>query len=127
MAATFDDFKLRYPELVAEGDANQLAIEACLEEALLFLNEAACPKIFDTMHMAWAAHCLARSGNNPNGAEAGAGAATTKTVGSVSITYAVSQKSEGGDLSDYFKSTPYGQQYLVYAKYCIGSGVRVAP
>ena len=125
MARDFTEFKNRYPELVAENDTNQDEIERCIEEAVFVLGEPRCPKIADSLILSWAAHCVAISSANPTGAEDGNGAITNKSVGSVSISYQVAQSK--GTLSDYYRSTKYGNQFLMYQKYCYGSGVMVAP
>lgn len=123
--ATFVDFKAKYPELVSPGDANQTAIEGCLDEALLMLNVSVCPKIADNLQLAYGAHCIAKSGNNPNGIDTASGIVTSESVGSVSLSYQVSESK--GEISDWYKSTVYGQDFLRLQKMCFGAGVVTAP
>jgi len=123
--AEFTDFKIRYPELVSTGDANQATIEACLDEAALVLNLAVCPKISDNMQMSYAAHCVAKSSDNPLGQNSNQGPATSKSVGGVSVSYEV--KESAGGLSDYYMSTQYGQDFLRWQRLCFGAAVLTAP
>lgn len=125
MAADFPTFKLKYPELVAAGDANQAAIEDCIADAYLIFGTPPCTKLEDALILSWAAHCIATSGNNPEGASGGAGTVTSESVGSVSVSYQSAEST--GTLNDYYRSTPYGQKFLMYQKYCFGAGVMVAP
>lgn len=125
MARDFAEFKNRYPELVDAGDANQPAIDDCLVEAGLVLGEPRCPKLADSLILAWAAHCVATSSSNPSGVDEGSGPVTSKSVGSVSVSYQVANST--GTLTDYYRSTRYGNKFLMYQKYCYGSGVMTAP
>lgn len=124
-SATFADFKARYPELVSVGDANQIPVETCLAEALDMLNLAVCPKISHNVQLAYAAHCIAKSGNNPLGIDTSSGIVTSESVGSVSLSYQVSESK--GEISDWYKSTPYGQDFLRLQKMCFGAAIVVAP
>jgi len=123
--ADFSDFKARYPELVSPGDANQITIEACLTEATLVLNLDACPKISDNMQMAYAAHCVSKSSDNPLGKDSNQGPATSKSVGGVSVSYSING-SKGG-INDFYMSTPYGQDFLRWQRLCFGAAVLTAP
>jgi len=119
--ATFADFKLRYPELVSAADANEPAIQAYLDEAENMLNLAVCPKIADNLQMAYAAHCIAKSGNNPNGMDTSNGPASSESVGSVSVSYQIAESKSS--TNDWWRSTPYGTEYLRFQRMCFGSGV----
>ena len=128
MAADFATFKALYPELVSAGDANQTAIEACIAEAEAILGTPPCPKLADNIILTFAAHCLAKSGNNPDGEpNTASGLIQSQSVGSVSVSYQVAQSQGNTQMADWFKSTVYGQKYLVLQKYCYGTGVMVAP
>jgi len=123
--ATFADFKLRYPELVSAADANEPAIQAYLDEAEIMLNLAVCPKISDSLQMAYAAHLLAKSGNNPNGMDTSNGPANSESVGSVSISYQIAESK--GASNDWWRSTSYGQDFVRLRRMCFGASVRIAP
>lgn len=130
MAVDFAAFKAKYPELVQPADANQTRIEGCIADAILILGTPPCPKLADALILAWAANCVFKSGDHPNGSgfpESGAGAVSSKSVGSVSISYQVAQSQGDDSLRAWFKGNPYGQQYLMYQKYCYGAGVLIAP
>ena len=75
-----------------------------------------------------AAHCVAKSSANPEGMDDSAGPITNASVGSVSVTYQMSEAAQkGGSLKDYYNSTQYGRKYLVLQKYCRGGATMVAP
>lgn len=123
--ATFQDFKVKYPELVSAADANEPSVQACLDEALLILNVAVCPKIADNVQLSYAAHCVAKSSANPNGMDTSAGIVSSESVGGVSISYQISESK--GASGDWYKSTPYGQDFLRWRRMCFGAAIVTAP
>lgn len=128
MAADFPTFKIKYPELVSCGDGNEAAIDLCITEAISFLGTSKCPSLADQIVLSKAAHCIAKSGNNPNGMDDSAGAISQASVGSVSVSYEIGENSKkGGVMSDYYNSTPYGKEYLVLLKQCYGAAIMVTP
>ena len=127
MAADFDTFKIMFPELVACADGNKDAIEFYIQQAVNIIGQPTCPKISDSLILSMSAHFVAKSGHNPEGANDSPGPATSQSVGSVSISYQVPTATEGSDMKSYYQSTTYGQQYLMYNKYCYGTGAMVAP
>lgn len=124
MAVDFSTFKIKFPELVSTADANQTAIEASIAESILILGTPSC-SLSDSLLLTWAAHDIALSGNNPNGAEQGKGVLTSESAGSASNSYQVYESK--GILGDYYRSTKYGRKFLVIQKYCFGAGIMVAP
>lgn len=129
MAQDFDTFKLKYPELVSDGDANQAGIEECIADSIILLGIlASCLKLADNIILAHAAHCVAKSGHNPNGMDDSPGAVSNTSVGSVSVGYQANAAiQKGGNLSSYYASTHYGRQYQVLIRHCKGSGAMVVP
>jgi len=125
MAIDFATFKLKYPELVADGDTNQDLIEDCIADAELILGTPPCPKLADNLILSHAANCVALSGGNPNGQIEANGPVSSTSVGSVSVSYGSAESKSS--LSDWYKSTPYGRKFLMYQKYCYGTGAMVAP
>ena len=126
MAADFNGFKIKYPELVSSGDANKCAIEDCIVEAVVIHGTPmSCPKLEDSIVLAWTAHCVSKSGNNPDGIDDSSGPVSSESVGSVSYSYQLSESK--GTLSEYYKSTTYGMKYLSLLRYCKGSAIMVAP
>jgi len=123
--ATFTDFKVKYPELVSINDGNQVAVQSCLDEAALVLDLAVCPKISDNLQLAYAAHCVAKSGYNPNEMETASGPVSSESVGSVSISYQL--KEIKGGIESWYMSTNYGQDFLRLQKMCFGAAIMVAP
>lgn len=123
--ATFDDFKAKYPELVSEGDGNQVFIESCLDEAAVVVDLTRCPKLADAMQMAYAAHCVAKSSHNPQGMDTGSGPQESASVGSVSVSYKIGDST--GKMSDWYRSTSYGQDFLRYLTLCTGAAIITAP
>ena len=128
MAADFATFKDKYPELTTPLEGNRPFIEECIIDAELILGTPPCTKLADSLLLAWAAHCVFKSGNYPDGEiNEGYGVATSKSVGSVSVSYQVAQTQGDDSLKAWYVTTPYGQKFLMYQKYCYGAGVMVAP
>ena len=123
--ATFADFKARYPELITDNDGNQTTVQSCLDEAVVVINLQRCPKISDNLQLAYAAHCVAKLSDNPQGANVGSGTVTSESVGSVSISY--SSSDSRGEISDWYRSTQYGQDFLRLQKMCFGAAILTAP
>ena len=125
--ADFNDFKLRYPELVSTGDTNRPAIEASLADAAVIVDLSHCPRYSDVLQLSWTAHDIAKSGNNPNGIDDSKGPINSESVGSVSRSYSVATSSVPSTISDYYRSTAYGQKFLMYLRMCFPTGVMTAP
>ena len=128
MAVDFPTFKVIYPELICVGDENEIAVQACIDESVAILGTPPCAKLSESMTLAMAAHCVAKSSANPEGMDDSAGPITNASVGSVSVTYQMSEAAQkGGSLKDYYNSTQYGRKFLVLQKYCRGGAAMVAP
>lgn len=128
MAVDFPTFKALYPELVSCGDGNQVAVQACIDESVAILGSPPCIKLAEGMILAMSAHCVAKSGANPEGMDDSPGAINSASVGSVSVSYQFGNSSaKSGDLNDYYNSTQYGRRFLVLQRYCRGGSAMVAP
>ena len=120
MAVTPTSFKAEYTEFASESDAR---VQIYLDHAALEMSAGVWGNLYDRGLSALAAHLLAIA--NRNAASSGTGVATggaltSRSVGSVSVSFGISASS--GSTEDFYRSTAYGAEYWRLAKQ-VGMGI----
>lgn len=124
MAVIPTDFKARFPEFDSISDAR---IQSFIDKALLNLSESVWGDYFVEGQLYLAAHflTLAIASENSGGSGAGvaAGPVASRSIGDVSVSFAVpSDVSSGSGTAAYFSKTPYGLEYWRLVK-IVGEGL----
>ena len=104
------EFKVRFPEFASELDAR---IQAIIDEAVEFLDCYTSSTAYRTLQLFYVAHVLAIEKEQAAGDSAASLAATSKSVGSVSVGFAGPMGSTSNQKS-YFNSTSYGQYFWMH-------------
>ena len=109
MTVTPAEFKARYTEFASVADPR---VQIFLDDAALEMSEATWGDLYDRGQGALAAHYLSIAEKNAAGGGGSTAPISSKKVGDVSITYAVTPSGTVGDSTASFMDTSYGQDYL---------------
>lgn len=121
MTVSADDFVERFPEFESVEEAR---IELFLDDAALELDTSRWGDRYDKGQALLAAHYLTLSLKAASGATSSAGAVSSKSIGDVSVSYAVA--SSLSKTEDFYSSTIYGLEYLVLARFVGAGAVAIA-
>ena len=124
MSHSIDDFLNRFPEFSTITD--KTIIQRFLDDAEAEIDLEKCPSIAHLLQFNYAAHALTKSSFNPEGIDDGIGMITNKSVDGVSESRDSGLPSKSTYTDIWFKSTPYGVQYLRLRRKCFSGGL-VAP
>jgi len=122
MAVTPTTFKARYTEFASETDAR---VQVYITDAELEMDEGRWGDLYDRGLSALTAHLLAIANRNAASSGTGislGGALTSRTVGSVSVSFGSAPTS--GSTEAYLLSTAYGAEYLRLVQ-IVGTGIVV--
>lgn len=101
-------FKIRFPEFVAQDDSR---IQLFIDDAEIILNENYWGTKYNIGSSYFVAHELARAiKSETSGGNGGGGAVTSRSVDGSSVGY--SSKTPDSSSESYYSSTSYGLKYL---------------
>ena len=112
MALTYTDMLLVYPEFLDGNTAAQTLITTWIAVAENAVGATQFGDIRTTVVLTLAAHYISLGpSRNNQAAQGGAGAVTARTIGETITSYSVQTKGDGYDV---YRTTSYGQMYLIF-------------